>query len=130
MEFQIEENLGAELGHLPHRFRPSRGKQLAADLETCRPGRKPGPANLNAVERESKSSATIRLLRGWASKVKVGDAPEVYQFWLAFVLGFRFGGSCISSSRTWLTPELISQSSGLRHRIHQFRVLLIGDPGH
>src|SRR6266550_2066275 len=52
-------------------------------------------ANLTAEDKESKSSATIRLLRGWASKVVwvIGD-PDLLR-------GQRFSGNCMTSSRTW-----------------------------
>src|SRR5271155_281786 len=80
-------------------------------------------ANFAAEDSESKSSATIRLLRGWASKLKVMCDPE-------------FGGVrayvAIPSIRAELGshPNGSARSYGLRDRIHQFRVLLDKDLGH
>src|SRR5277367_7149453 len=81
-------------------------------------------ANLRAVDSESKSSATIKLLRGWASKLKViRYDPE-------------FGGVRVSvailavpgapgSRRNGLTRFF-----GLHDRTHQFRALPGRDRDH
>src|SRR5579859_8150675 len=80
-------------------------------------------ANFAAEGRESKSSATIKLLRGWASKLKVVVDPG-------------FDGVSVSvatpSIRAGLgsRPNGSSRFSGRHDRIHQFRVLLDTDLGH
>ena len=86
-------------------------------------------AKFSAVDRESKSRATIRLLRGWASKVKVRDVPETV------TSGFRRLGrawAAVASvpAAPGLLPSGSGQSFGLPDRIHQFRGLLGRDPDH
>jgi len=84
-------------------------------------------AKFSAVDRESKSRATIRLLRGWASKVKVRDVPETV------TSGFRRLGrawAAVASvpAAPGLLPSGSGQSFGLPDRIHQFRAFLVGTP--
>src|SRR4029077_13273319 len=81
-------------------------------------------ANFSAVDSESKSSATIRLLRGWASKVVVvmfdPDSSGVC------VLGKAPAARAEPGSR----PNESSRFSERHDRIHQFRALLDRDRGH
>src|SRR5204863_6880563 len=81
-------------------------------------------ANFSAMDRESKSSETIRLLRGWASKVVVvisdpdsfGVSASREVAGARAVPGTRRNGSSLFSGR----PD----------RIHQFRALLDKNRGH
>ncbi len=80
-------------------------------------------ANFAAEDKESKSSATIKLLRGWASKLKVMCDPD-FDGVSVFV--------AIPSIRAEpdLRPNGSARSFELRDRIHQFRVPLDRDLGH
>src|SRR5580704_10247632 len=80
-------------------------------------------ANFAAEDNESKSSATIKLLRGWASKLKVMCDPD-----FGGVSAFVAAPSIRAEPGS--RPNGLAQSFGLRDRIHQFRVLLDRDLGH
>src|SRR5580692_9816845 len=80
-------------------------------------------ANFAAEDSESKSSATIKLLRGWASKLKVMCDPD-----FGGVSAFVAAPSIRAEPGS--RPNGLAQSFGLRDRIHQFRVLLDKDLGH
>src|SRR6185437_5923587 len=80
-------------------------------------------ANFAAEDSESKSSATIKLLRGWASKLKVIGDPESDGVSVSVALASIRAGL---GSR----PNESDRSSGRHGRIHQFRALLDRDLGH
>src|SRR5208282_3499237 len=86
-------------------------------------------ANFSAVVKESKSRATIRLLRGWASKFKVRDVPETLSSDQCLP-GCALAAVATVPAAPGSPRSRSDQSSGLLDRIHQFRVLLGRGPGH
>src|SRR5882762_6396401 len=80
-------------------------------------------ANFTAEDKESKSRATIRLLRGWVSKVRVIDDPDSHG-----VSASRVAESAPAGPGSRRNGS--SRFSGRHDRIHQFRALLDRDPGH
>src|SRR5208337_4970225 len=105
VEFQIEKNARSQLRHLADRFGSSGCEQLAANFEHAdkirhllvevqRCGQRV------KIEGHNQAAAWMGV-KGQGS----GRARNIY-FWLSSARS-RLGGSCISSSRTWLTPEWI-----------------------
>src|SRR5215467_7399213 len=87
-------------------------------------------ANFIAVDKESKSRATIRLLRGWASKVVTVQGLPVKLTPDFPLLGYASVAAASVPAAPGLHQSGSGQSSGLRDRIHQFRVLPGRDPDH